>query len=534
MDFEISTTAKLLLQVDLEGHSAWLRKADSKPAAVAARVLLAETLTKRLVELSFARVYWAGDGGMYARDATNLPSYDCVVVAAEAAADIFAGWAAEDADRNVLSIRISAHAAYPVYEHADSGYWTSDELNVFAKYERDIAIAGSIAITESVRLNLTPKYTPLFPAPASREVMAAGAGTDTALIGRVFYKVDSRARPLLHGTDSLAAYCEDLTGGAAPADGTQIGPRSAIRTTVAGASLLVGTESADGRVIIDFKRSPSSGNPLTASERAALRVRAEPIESSLQSRGLANMPMVSTDSITFPLLDLPCLVIQWHQEPWSHARAFHRLLDEDPGVRERLAPSAADLQRGVRRFPTILGSHVVATVRARSDERYVLLSQRNPFGPPDAYYPGYWSASLEEQLHVGETSEECVRRALAEELLGTDASRKIDLRHLGVFLERATLNVCILSLASLPMPYEELVRRWIRDAADRDENRQVIALPMRHEIVAELVHAGELTRDLRDECLVADRELFEQTSFWRLHPTSALRLIAALWTTESR
>jgi hypothetical protein len=531
----VTTTAKLLLQLDLEGHSDWLRHADSKPAAVTARVSFAEAVSKRLVGCDFSRVFWAGDGGLFARDATGLPSYDCVVSAAVEAARVFAEWRDESPDRTLLGLRLSAHAAHPLYEHPDPSYWTSDDLNVFAKYERDIGIAGTIAITDVVREHLSPPYAAQFPQSAARDLFAASPSGDKAVIRRIFYTVHPETRAGRPAYKTLARFCGDFETSETAAEVAPVGPRNAIRATLSGAALLYATDTPGGRMIVDLQRSSSPGRiALTDDEAAVVNARAARIEDELAGRGLANQGMLSPDRVTLPLLDIPCLVVRWHEERWSRARAFHYLLHSSGEARSRYSRVAADVTSERPRWPAILGCHIVVTVRSRVDGTlYVVLSQRNPNGPPDAYYKGLWSASIEEQVKIGESPEQCIRRALGEELLGFEASHRVEGRPLGLFLETSLLNLCLLSLVSLPMGYEELALRWLRDAPDHDESRQLVALPLRRDIIAEVLAAGALSAGPRAECLISDSATFDETSEWSLHPTSSLRLAAALWAAEA-
>src|SRR5438105_4542830 len=136
----------LLVQLDLEGHSEWFDHVLNKLAAAQAKVDLAEQLKKELAAKKFKPVFWAGDGGMFYRPADGLKNFDCAVEATRAIADIFSKWKKQTEDRSVLRVRISAHKADGVLAHPDPSYWTSSDLNIFAKNEREIGIAGAIGI----------------------------------------------------------------------------------------------------------------------------------------------------------------------------------------------------------------------------------------------------------------------------------------------------------------------------------------------------------------------------------------------------
>jgi hypothetical protein len=151
----VSIQGLLLLQVDLEGHSDWLRRVPSQPTAVECRIALAERLTKTALDYSFLRVYWAGDGGMYSRHTRDIANSDIVVDLAKSIYQEFYKWRQSTPRADGLGLRVSAHRAHTVHVTEDPSYWTSDDLNVFAKYERLIGISGTIAVTDALRKQLS-------------------------------------------------------------------------------------------------------------------------------------------------------------------------------------------------------------------------------------------------------------------------------------------------------------------------------------------------------------------------------------------
>lgn len=134
--------------MDLEGHSQWLASRVSKPAAAADRIELAEILQGSLKKEGFDLISWKGDGGVYSSDpASGVGSLDFAVTAGQAAAAAFANWRSIRDNRLILRIRISLHWAPDLYIHEVKGYWSSDHLNLFMKYEREIGVSGTIAFT---------------------------------------------------------------------------------------------------------------------------------------------------------------------------------------------------------------------------------------------------------------------------------------------------------------------------------------------------------------------------------------------------
>ena len=148
--------SKLLLQVDLEGHSAYMAAHPSKPDAAQSRVEYATVLHKMLDKSHFSLLSWKGDGGVYAADPpTSGRPADFAVRAAEKAAAAFHVWRAKRPDRDVLRFRISLHWAPDLYTYPERGYWSSDHLNFFMKYEREIGLSGTVAVTDKVFSHLS-------------------------------------------------------------------------------------------------------------------------------------------------------------------------------------------------------------------------------------------------------------------------------------------------------------------------------------------------------------------------------------------
>jgi len=196
----------------------------------------------------------------------------------------------------------------------------------------------------------------------------------------------------------------------------------------------------------------------------------------------------------------------------------------------RLAKNAADTQVNGIEYPSILCMHMlIRTAPTRTGERFVMLCQRNERGPEGFFHEGKWSCSIEEQVTPGETIERCVQRGISEELLGSQASEHLEVKVVAAFLERVLLNLTLLTVVDIPMSYEDIVERWLRDAIDKDEHRQLVAFPLRKKLVVECLKSGQLGPNVRNACVVSDKQTFSSTTKWDLHPTSPLRLATALW-----
>src|SRR5437016_11532532 len=116
---QCTLSAKVRLQVDLEGHSAWVAVARSQPQVVQARVDLAKQLHYALRKAQFTLLSWKGDGGVYYAPQELAGNLDFAVSAASKAAAEFDKWRAQSPDRSSLRFRISVHLAPDVYVHKD-------------------------------------------------------------------------------------------------------------------------------------------------------------------------------------------------------------------------------------------------------------------------------------------------------------------------------------------------------------------------------------------------------------------------------
>lgn len=142
-----------LIQVDLAGHSGWVRKLASWPTARRARADLSARLTAA-VRPNFERVIWAGDGGLFAAPqqtppgASRTTARDCVSATDKIRA-AFREWKSVVKYGDMLGLRVSVHAAQ-IHVHDDPTQWFSDELNLFMKHERHIARTDATVVTQGM------------------------------------------------------------------------------------------------------------------------------------------------------------------------------------------------------------------------------------------------------------------------------------------------------------------------------------------------------------------------------------------------
>jgi len=485
----------------------------------------------------FQLVSWRGDGGIFAHDSDNLPNLDFAIPAAEAVAKLFYEWRSQDISRSVMGFRISLHDG-AIYIHDNPGLWLSRDLSTFAKYERDIGLGDAIAITGQVREHLSKAIGASFSDSALLKRHLGENANGDALIKFVYYRSLSSVKEIHMSTEmpqdslySLIAKLSQQTGQQTAAD-AKIGPQSSVRASLGSTVMLYSISRPTAQLTIGLQPTKQETKyALTEDEQALLNNMAR---ENAQKSAEAHMPdnlKISPDRVTFPLTDVPYLIIHWHPERWSVARSFHTLVDKRPDMYYRLAKSAADVQELGLPFPSILCMHVI--VRIASDEgderRYVLLCQRNVRGHEGHYHEGKWSCSIEENSKPNEEILTSIRRGVAEELLGENAYDYITAKPIATFLETPFLNLTVLATASVPLRFHEIVNRWKIEATDKDEHRQIIAFPLEWDAIVECGKCGQLTPDVRELCLKSDEELFQNTTLWDFHPTALLRLAAAFW-----
>ena len=529
---DFSLSARVLLQVDLEGHSAWVERSTSKPDAVRARVELAERLRRKLADHKFELLSWKGDGGVYAsRPETGQGDLDFAVDAAFSVAEDFGTWRSLAGDRASLRFRISAHYAGDVYVHKDRGYWASDDLNVFIKYEREIGVSGTVAVTDVFHRNLSSAAQRKF---AAFRSLHLGARPGNVGVKGVYYApVGGEAAMNKHSRTTFFEWLSAVNLPEATSTDKLIGPSSFVRATIGDACTLFAAPHPESPMAIDFENhEPNDEIALGPDERKEWLRLDQQLTLPAQLEGGTVGNSVSASRIALPLSDIPLARVYYAVQSWNRARAFHMLLQQQNELFQRLAPHALDLLEEGTLIPGITCCHIIVrTAGSVAGRPSILWCQRQRKGHDGTYHAGRWSPTCEEQMRAGEDVHACVRRGLEEELLGSRGTVGLTVRTLGAVLERSILNLSIIVLVDVPMSFEEVVVSW-RVAVDKDEHRQLAQLPIDHTIYAAMAAAGEITPDVRPLLQPSHPDVFASTSDWALHPTALVRLAFALWAQE--
>lgn len=206
---------------------------------------------------------------------------------------------------------------------------------------------------------------------------------------------------------------------------------------------------------------------------------------------------------------------------WTEARTYHRGLEWVAHRPEHLPQRQAwllQLLRGQQQQPDILAVHVSVV---SADQQLLLVERALNL----SYYPGHWSASLEEQVSHGDLSagaspmEAAALRGLEEELgiVATDVQTQ---QFLGFFLDLAYLSVGGMVLLELKLNREALTQRWTAASTPVEQGPAELNHPSERRAVAWM--------PLEPAVLAAAGEGRGPLEGKKLHPTACLR-IKALW-----
>ncbi|MFC1678681.1 NUDIX domain-containing protein [Elusimicrobiota bacterium] len=535
---------KILVQVDLAGHSKWLRNSNDPIKAAHQRNQLASQITAKMKKKRFTLVSWAGDGGLFARSSVEDIDFDSSVHAAGAVANEFHSWL-QKITRNAgpaakppgLGLRISAHFADKILLHRNPGYWASNSLNTFMKYERHIGITGTIAVTRPLWDMLSEDLKAKFPETAERKFLLASEPGSTDTIRKIryapmasFIKAPSPKVTQLNEWLSML-----LQNNNANPPRTAVSPQE-IR--FGGATLLRAVTHPKESFVIDIERTPPRRRwKLPAALRKTWEARRKKVRKGdpYPRAGLGPQNKVCPSLIKQPSPELPLVTIKCHEESWSYLRALHLLLKENPRFRQDLKRIGTDPFKPMK-FPGLLVVHIIIRIIGPDEGPCALLCQRTPRRPGTHYHNGKWSFSIEEQMNPGETVEQCVRRGLAEELLGATESEHINVSQVAIFYEEEILNLSLLAVVDVPLELKQIREYWNDYATDKAEHSLLVGFPLEEDLVLECARRENLPEHVRDQLEICsdDRKNFNKNKKWKLHPTSAFRMATALWLQKTR
>lgn len=205
---------------------------------------------------------------------------------------------------------------------------------------------------------------------------------------------------------------------------------------------------------------------------------------------------------------------------WGRAKGFHTAMLRDG---ERVPPDVleavlAEIFRGAPRVP---GVAVVHAVVVTSDDKVIFQRRSESAG----YAPGHWSATFEEQITTSDfvraenAAVVATRRGFEEEFHTNIWNSEHTVDVVGVLMQMDTLNIGLVTVAKLTLPYEVILRNSARTTSDPQERSLDVDQQIRLQDTATAIDAIDVADVRRDPSGYKVARLFP------LHPTSAIRLV---------
>ena len=516
----------IVIQFDLKGHTAWGAAQDTDYEPAEWRREFATALQSKLVGQKFDRLFWAGDGGAFARlHEGSTEDADAAVRAADQAFNVFNRFRHRVTHGAKLSLRASATCIEAVL-HPDASYWYGPALNEFLKHERDIGLPDAFIITLDLRRKLSRQIIDMR-FPTAHEVPLSSQDRIS-----VFTDTQHPYTPSVSGkrfTDWLIEHKSELPNSTktiySSADPRQV----IVGNMVIWDSAL--TETGYSKIKlnrVDFDAGQLDKRlQFVAEEWNKLKAAASDVS------GIKASPRLVYPGLT----DSTELEIDLAQVPYRIIHTFHQLMFQNEKARSELISEALRLQED-RVIPGSLCAHAALVFGTRGD-RYLLLAHRakNKAG----YYDNRWSASFEEQfaavksfwgkrVHEADTDlTSTVTRGLKEEFLGDDFTGPMHVRLHAVGIELDNLNIDLLAVVDLPgTTFADIEGRWAR-ALDSKEHDMLVAIPLNKQVLMNLLHASALTNvSISHRCGADDEAVLSAP--W--HPASPARLAMCAWLLE--
>ncbi len=533
-----------LVQCDLADHSAWFDRQVNDGRGIEATVAkrqLADDIEKRLKKIGFAQVFWRGDGGLYAAPkGLNLFTADEAVNAARGIRKVFLAWQLRDQFTKItltdVGLRISCHEC-DVWVSENPAFWSAVDLNLFLKHERELAITGTVAITQKVFEALDTNRDG-FDKRISRH-----ARLGNGQVWKVYYDKSLPVAEQMENSISWFKRMFNTKNDTTVTCGSQ-------RFTLKGSIVLCLSHSPLESLSVEFQRVSSQGFGKLESDERWKRAESELVadlmgnakfeKDSDREKLLADLDRekLCPFRLHLPGLDFPLARIEWFPVKFSRARSFMQVLvpNQNNELWERYAKAVADYEPGTNtpNRPGILATHIVLVSDPGNGHPFVVLCQRSRKQQEHVgLHLGQWSASIEEQVVPSDDYVDvAAKRGLVEELL-INYPGSFSTTVSAVFLERGILNLTAGVVCRTTLTFEQIHESW-QESLDRDEHSQVVALPLERDLIRGCIEAESLTEEAQERCVKSPDFLnfWQNCGEWRLHPTSAFRLALALWNDE--
>jgi hypothetical protein len=517
------------IQCDLEKHSDWfygcVKDGRGEEAALAKKDL-ARRIQDAILASNFEQLFWAGDGGTYAGPEMGGQQ---VIESARKMLAAFRGWQAETLPRlsvDRLGLRVSCHQC-KVFCGPDPAFWASEELNVFLKNERAISHANTISITQQIFEDAGVLANDFRSYRHDAKVKGSDQGTwriyfdqESALrVRKQTETVIQRFREVLHVENVSEINCESQ------------------KFSIGDSVVLHMSPSATDSIHLELLRAPEEEFAKLSAEVPEWKVEEgkvlEEISHVEDIRKKADLIKASPLELQIPLSDFPLARIKYSPIKYSRARSFLTVIREVPNLQKRLSALGVDYAPGMPSRPGILVAHMVVIVSDETHGDCVLLGQRARRLPEKVgFEQGSWSASIEEQFTsddvlIGQT----IHRGLQEELLAEQADNASS-SVVALFLEKRFLNLAVAAICKTKLSFRTIVEKQWPNCVDQVEHSQIVALPLRRDLLIECIRTNQFTENARNACRRMNEVIWRQTTTWDLHPTSAFRLALALWATD--
>lgn len=513
----------VLLQVDIGGHSKWLEEeyAQNHFEPYKQRAELTEQIAFHLTFHRYHRVFWAGDGGLFAAklDSAGHPEKACD--AADAVFAVFAKWR----EQKNVELRVTA-TTLEITIDPDPGKWCCPGLNDFLKYERNIALPNAFVITQDLCATLVDASS-LRRFPKSHRVPLPNGREMRCYIDTEHPHLVSESA---HGFGAwLRQRAKDLS---------IIFDRSILRMSDCTVLDTAPRESGYGDIVFELQQSVPLDTALDEADRPKWKLtRDDLLAKKLSGTSLRVTRFVrELSGDPHPRLDYSTL-------PYVEARAFHTLLEEDATAPSRYRNAALSVMGDGTQLPNILSTGIVVIVGNTEPE--LLIANRKP--RVGGYSGGSWSVSIVEQfmpvtgeragrlLKADSSLEESVRRGVREELLGDDFAGTINVSTQAFYLDDSFDNFAFVAIVDLrPLTFREVASMW-HNAPDHAEHQAIVALPATESVLRRCIESPGLPADVvlaarsnsAVEFAVGVEQVIDAAQQWQ--PSSHLRIAAAWW-----
>jgi hypothetical protein len=422
-------------------------------------------------------LFWAGDGGVFAK---RLDRGQPRAVA-QAIDRVFRKFDSFRVDHHQLGIRVTATYLPDVVIYHEAGYWCSDELNDFLKYERHFAVQGGAVITERLYRKLyddadRERFT------VPRHVIIDGHRCTTYVDSKHLGKYRA----------PRVGFQQWLEGRLSSGDLPLARKNDKGYIEVGESTVLEGARDAQG--IGEVLATPH--NPLTRDEVEEMVLPEHRADWNRHVRDYERDNIRGWSTAVFGYradISEDPFRLSYRPIEYAHGRAFHALLESDPTFPPLYRETAFRVMKDTATLPNILCVQVAAVI-GDDTESLLVIAQRS-VQRPGGYHGNRWSTSITEQFSPfahergseksgyyqvppDQSIDGCAARALSEELLGDDFSGRTELCIAALAMENYLDNFFFCVLADLrPLSFSQIVDAWNR-ARDQREHKILAALTL--------------------------------------------------------